>query len=116
VGRISHNLKKGADMKWFKQNWWRLLFFTLAVATNGAMDHLNFHVPHDSGWWSLHTEGYRGFGGDAWHSLKWIMWTFVLIGMSGKDALKYYVLLSYAILNSFAHGLVFKRILGRKDD
>ena len=96
-------------MKWFKNNWWKLLFFTLFVACTAYMDHLNFHVKHDSGWWSLHTVGYRGIGGDAWHTIKYLAIRFVILGMSGKDALKYYVILSYAILNYITHTFVFRK-------
>jgi hypothetical protein len=95
-------------MNWFKQNWWKLLCFTAFVACLSTMDHLNFHVPHDSGWWSLHTEGYRGFGGDGWHTLKYFAIGFVILGMTGKDSLKYYVALSFAILNLITHKIFFR--------
>ena len=102
-------------MNWLKENWWRLLFFTLWVAVDAFMDHLNFHVPHDSGWWSLHTEGYRGPGSDAWHTFKLLGIFFVVLGMVGKSAMKHYVLLFFAILNYFTHEILLHKIFKKKD-
>ena len=99
-------------MKWLKQNWWKLLLFSLAVACDAGMDHYNFHVPHDQGFWSLTTEGWRF---DIWHVLKVIKWTFIAIGMSGRWFFKYPVLITYAVLNYFIHELLFHKILRRSE-
>jgi hypothetical protein len=74
------------------------------------MDHYNFHMPHDSGWWSLHTEGSRF---DVWHTLKIFKWAFVFLAIAGKDAFIYSVVLTYAILNYFIHEILFHKILRR---
>jgi hypothetical protein len=89
-----------------KANWFKILMFALAVALDALMDHFNFHVAHDSGWFSLHTEGYRGFGGDVWHTLKILKWTAIVFGMAGKISVKYSYLYFYglcAALNYFIH-------------
>ena len=62
----------------FKKYWRQILCFALAVVCDTAMDYFNFQVPHDSGFWSLHTEGWKF---DVWHSLKFIKFTLIAIGM-----------------------------------
>ena len=99
-------------IKFLKRNWFKILMFALAVALDALMDHFNFHVAHDSGWFSLHTKGYRGFGGDVWHTLKILMWTAVFLGMAGKPSLKSSYLkflglcaaLNFIIHESILHG------------
>jgi len=87
-----------------KRYWFQIIFFSLAVACDAGMDYFNFVVPHDSGFWSLHTEGLRF---DAWHSLKVLKWTFIAIGMVPTFD---WIIVAGA-LNSFLHGFIYHRIL-----
>lgn len=86
-----------------KRYWPQFLFFSLAVACEGAMDYFNFQVPHDSGFWSLHTEGCRV---DAWHSLKILKWTFIALGMVPR----FKALLLFALINYAVHEFVYKTL------
>lgn len=42
-----------------------LAFFVFVKALK---EHIQFHLPHDQGWWSLHTKGGHIFK-DGWHLL-----------------------------------------------
>ena len=90
--------------KLLKKYWWQILFFSLAVCCDAGMDYFNFQVPYDSGFWSLHTSGWRI---DAWHGLKVLKWAFIAIGMVPT----WDWLILAGLLNSFWHGLVYHRIL-----
>ena len=98
-------------IKTIKENWWVLLFFTLAVIADALMDHILFDLPWDNGFWSLHTEASKI---DAWHMTKLLKWLFIVFAIVGKDRLKYHILWVFAAINVLFHELVLKSILRRK--
>ena len=89
----------------FRRYWRQILCFALAVACDAGMDHFLFSVPYDSGFWSLHTSGWRF---DAWHTLKIIKWTFIAVGMAPTwDFLAIAGALNY-IIHEFVYKLLKK--------
>lgn len=95
-------------MKSFLRRYWiQVLFFSLAIICDACMDYINFQIPYDSGFWSLHTGGLRF---DVWHILKVIKWTFVAFGMIPK--LNWLILAG--ALNLFWHELIYHKILKRR--
>jgi len=89
-----------------KKYWWQILFFSLAVIADAGMDYVNFQLPKDSGFWSLHTHGWRI---DAWHSLKVVKWTFIAVGMVRSADW----LVIAGVLNYMLHEIVYHKILKR---
>ena len=81
--------------------------FCLAVSCDAGMDYINFQIPYDSGFWSLHTSGPRF---DAWHILKVLKWTFIAFGMVRTTGTVFVL----GLLNYFLHDLIYHKILKKE--
>jgi len=106
----------------------KLAFFSLAVFFNSVMDLIDFHIPRDSGWFSLDSGyDYALFGiwflevdFDAWHVMKMLAILFVVLGIIWKDNIKYVDIIKgvllYAVINflwhSISYHLIFKPLFG----
>lgn len=57
---------------------WRHLVFAIIILSMTFTEHLLFHVPYNSGWWSLHTN-FNGIFSDAWHFFKNLTILYIII-------------------------------------
>jgi hypothetical protein len=59
-----------------------LLLFSAAIVCDAVMDHINFHRPHNKGYWSLHYP-YNGWVGVCgWHDVKKLRYLFIIVLIS----------------------------------
>jgi len=94
--------------KWEVELWWVVLMFACAVGMDAVMDYFMFQVPHDSGFWSLHTSGWRI---DAWHMSKIVKFAFVALGMWGRKNIHWFLVVSFAAINYMVHEFIYKKVL-----
>ena len=103
--------------KFFKKYWHVVLTFLLfgiAAALDPIMDHINFRFPHDSGFWSIHTNDQI----DAWHIAKKIKWTLLIICVVGVKRVLHksgkILFVTFALINYIFHEVLLHKILKRK--
>ena len=82
--------------------------FALAVVCDAAMDYYAFQVVHDSGYFSLHTDGWRI---DIWHNLKIVKFGFIAFGMIPKPDM----LILFGLINYTVHEFVYKALKRSKE-
>ena len=63
----------------------KYLFLALAVICNAWRDELNFHRPHNVGYWSLHTKDVKFLFGDSWHDMTKLQWLFLVFAIFGSN-------------------------------